>query len=249
MCDPEWKPYVRQMLGATIRQAPLMGQFIWRCKQGHLLEDTDCTYAPLFPGGPPIHGSSYTRSNTATNDTMEWELIADDMDSVQNDSVVYDMGQSGGTLTRTLGSNESRTLHDFGINPGETYHYAMRLTINGTTSSLIPLGTVTAPPDLGIPWIVLHGDKEMITTSPYVEPGYDAVDNYDLALTDEVVVSGAVDHTIPGKYYIYYDVTDSSGNAADRVYRSVTISGTSTYAADNPPPAPNDIYRMCCMVR
>ena len=42
-----------------------------------------------------------------------------------------------------------------------------------------------------------------------------ATDNYDGDLTSSIVVSGSVDTSTIGTYTLTYDVSDTSGNAAD----------------------------------
>ena len=75
------------------------------------------------------------------------------------------------------------------------------------------------------PVISLEGSSHMIipVNSTYTEPGYAATDNYDGGLTGSVTVTGTVDVTQTGTYRLYYDVTDSSGNAAVQQVRTVNV--------------------------
>lgn len=56
----------------------------------------------------------------------------------------------------------------------------------------------------------------------YSEPGYTATDNVDGDLTDNVEVTGEVLPEI-GEYLLTYAVSDSAGNAADEVTRTVMV--------------------------
>lgn len=81
------------------------------------------------------------------------------------------------------------------------------------------------------PVISLLGDNPITLEvgTPYVEPGYEATDNYDGDITADVAVTGSVDHTIPGAYVLRYNVCDSSGNAAEEKTRTVNVVETSTF--------------------
>ncbi len=75
------------------------------------------------------------------------------------------------------------------------------------------------------PVITLVGDSEI--TSPVgtvvTDPGATATDNEDGNITDRINRSGNVDINNAGTYYIYYSVSDVSGNLADTVTRTYII--------------------------
>lgn len=76
------------------------------------------------------------------------------------------------------------------------------------------------------PVITLLGSDEITLNlhEVFTEPGYLALDDEDGNLTASVVVAGdEVDPETVGDYVITYDVTDSDGNAADQVTRTVHI--------------------------
>ena len=50
-----------------------------------------------------------------------------------------------------------------------------------------------------------------------------AVDNYDGDLTSSIVVTGSVDTNTVGTYILSYDVTDTNGNVATTVNRTVNV--------------------------
>ena len=59
---------------------------------------------------------------------------------------------------------------------------------------------------------------------PYVEFGAQAVDNVDGDLTASIVIdSSSVDTSTPGAYIVTYDVTDTAGNDAITVSRTVKV--------------------------
>ena len=46
----------------------------------------------------------------------------------------------------------------------------------------------------------------------YKQPVYEAIDNYDGDITDQVIITGEVNNTVDGIYEVVYSVKDSSGN-------------------------------------
>ena len=83
--------------------------------------------------------------------------------------------------------------------------------------------------DTTIPVITLTGANPQVIEvgSPYVELGATALDNYDGDLTGSIVIdSSAVDTSTLGSYPVTYDVTDSSGNPAVQVTRTVDVVDT-----------------------
>ena len=69
------------------------------------------------------------------------------------------------------------------------------------------------------PVLILEGSTSMTIQEgkTFSEPGYNASDNADGDLTDQVVITGSVDTAKPGTYKLYYTVTDSFGNSDTEV--------------------------------
>ena len=83
--------------------------------------------------------------------------------------------------------------------------------------------------DTTIPVITLVGanPQTIEAGSPYVELGATASDNYDGDITASIITdASAVDTAVVGSYSVTYDVTDSSGNAAIQVTRTVDVVDT-----------------------
>ena len=65
------------------------------------------------------------------------------------------------------------------------------------------------------PTIELVEDDVLVKVGEeYIEPGYNATDNYDGDITDRVVVQSNIDNTKDGEYEVTYLVKDSSSNSA-----------------------------------
>ena len=87
--------------------------------------------------------------------------------------------------------------------------------------------TVNVNPDTTAPVISLNGSSIINLTvgDSYSELGATATDNLDGDISASIVVGGdTVDANTAGIYVVTYNVSDSSGNAADEVTRTVNVS-------------------------
>lgn len=75
------------------------------------------------------------------------------------------------------------------------------------------------------PTLSLKGEAELtiVKGNKYKEAGFTATDNYDGDLTEKVTVGGKVDVDKAGEYTLTYEVADSSGNAAEKKTRKITV--------------------------
>jgi hypothetical protein len=80
-------------------------------------------------------------------------------------------------------------------------------------------------PDSNAPVIQLRGDTtvNIQIDSPYSDAGASASDKEDGDVTSRIVVTNNVNTTVLGTYTITYNVSDSSGNAATPVTRTVNV--------------------------
>jgi hypothetical protein len=84
-------------------------------------------------------------------------------------------------------------------------------------------------PDLTAPVITLEGaDPQFINCGgTYTELGADVTDNVDPdeSLDDDVVIGGvaSINTALPGDYQVTYNVSDTAGNPAIEVVRTVTV--------------------------
>jgi hypothetical protein len=62
----------------------------------------------------------------------------------------------------------------------------------------------------------------------YNEQGATATDNFDGNLTSSIAISGTVNTSTAGTYFVNYNVSDSSGNAATQVTRTVNVTADTT---------------------
>ncbi|MFH1171069.1 MAG: DUF5011 domain-containing protein [bacterium] len=59
--------------------------------------------------------------------------------------------------------------------------------------------------------------------SEFVNPGASAFDDADGDITSKIITTGSVNTTRVGRYTITYNVTDTAGNAADAVIRTIDV--------------------------
>ena len=77
-----------------------------------------------------------------------------------------------------------------------------------------------------LPELSLYGNDYVYLEigSPYIEAGYDAIDNLDGDITDKVVVKNNIDIESPGIYEVVYSVKDSSDNYVKTTRKVEVIS-------------------------
>ena len=142
-------------------------------------------------------------------------------DSDNGDSLTYSWTgpflEGSGTVTGvdptvTLQSLGQHTITlDVDDGNGGTDTDTVTITVVDTTSPVITLvGSDPVSVQLG---------------SAYIDPGSIASDNVDGDITANIVTFNPVDVNTVGSYTVTYDVSDSSGNPATQVTRTVTVIG------------------------
>jgi len=82
--------------------------------------------------------------------------------------------------------------------------------------------------DIVPPVITLNGDNPLYVEqgTSYVELGASAIDARDGDISEDVLITGAVNTASSGTYTLSYDVTDAAGNSAVTVERTVIVQDT-----------------------
>lgn len=90
--------------------------------------------------------------------------------------------------------------------------------------------TVNVTSDAVAPIITLIGSATMSVNvgGSFVDPGASASDNVDGDITSSIVVSGSVNTAAIGSYVLNYNVSDTAGNAATQVSRTVNVVAASS---------------------
>jgi hypothetical protein len=117
--------------------------------------------------------------------------------------------------TVVLGEN---TPHYFaGISDESFYTFTIQTdtTTTATITSTNPIITLIGDN----PMTIFQGDS-------YTEPGFTAVNALGINISDDVSVFGTIVSNIIGTYTLVYDVSDSSGNEAITITRTVNVIST-----------------------
>jgi hypothetical protein len=103
------------------------------------------------------------------------------------------------------------------------------LAVGGTTRNGVFFNDgrgALGPGDTSAPVIQLVGEATITVTvtDPYQDAGATATDDIDGNLTTRIVTNNNVNTAVVGSYSVTYNVTDTSGNAATQVTRTVRIA-------------------------
>ena len=143
--------------------------------------------------------------------------------TTDNKAVAVD---STGLPTITNGNNGTNQVFDwYYLDAQDSY-----------TKSVVQTLTVLATSDQTKPVISLVGENPVTVAqnSVYVDAGATAIDDVDGVITDNIVTTNTVDTSSTSTQYVYYNVADSGGNAADQVVRTVNITAANTPATGQP---------------
>lgn len=130
----------------------------------------------------------------------------------------------GAPLPRTLFTANFTTASTF--SSGSTaVRFSSRVTALDYDFAANPVVVTGVPSaDTTPPTVTLRGGNvTLIQGATYVDAGATAFDNRDGDISGRVVVSGAVNTSVPGTYVISYDVRDLAGNSAATVTRTVQV--------------------------
>ncbi|KAB7668431.1 immune inhibitor A domain-containing protein [Bacillus sp. B1-b2] len=137
--------------------------------------------------------------------------------------------EPGFTATDNIDGNITELVEVHGLDsldvnkPGE---YVLTYAVTDKAGNSAEVKRTVHVVDEEKPYITLtDGTVEVEAGTEYVEPGFEATDNVDGDLTEEVQVSGEVDIIRPGEYTLTYTVTDSSDNSYS-VTRAIIVVDT-----------------------
>ncbi|MBI3119468.1 MAG: DUF5011 domain-containing protein, partial [Candidatus Hydrogenedentes bacterium] len=115
------------------------------------------------------------------------------------------------------------------IDTSHTGEYVITYTATDSHSnSATPVTRTVHVVDTTPPVITLNGNAEETVEcgQPYSDAGATASDDCDGDLTSAIVDEGGVNTSVPADYTLSFDVTDSTGNAAATVTRTVHVVDT-----------------------
>lgn len=120
-----------------------------------------------------------------------------------------------------------------GLKPNTSYEWRVQGVDGSMTSEFTAWQSFATAQDVDNPIITLIGNASVTITeaqaATWEDPGATANDPTEGDISADIVVTGSVG-TTAGVYTLDYDVTDSSGNAAATVTRTVTVQSEDTEA-------------------
>lgn len=158
-------------------------------------------------------------------------------------------GDITGRITTTVTSEVySLTELDTAVEDIYTFHYNVSDTAGNAAEEVTRTVVVALDPDVVRPVITLLGEAsvQLENGAIYSDAGAAAEDDRDGNITDRIAVTitkdgkavRALDTSVAGTYIIHYNVSDSAGNAASEVTRSVTVGAASLPPTPTPTPTP-----------
>src|SRR3989338_3770843 len=170
---------------------------------------------------------------TESDDPVEYgdtiTITADVTDDISLiDSVVLTIGADVFPMTNTVGDTYSVDIPTTGMTLG-TQSYTITATDDSDAANEATETGDFVVVDTTIPVITLVGvnPQTIEVGDAYTELGATAIDNYDGDITTSISIDAtAVDTDTLGSYTVTYDVTDSEGNAATQVTRTVDVIDT-----------------------
>jgi hypothetical protein len=167
-----------------------------------------------------INDAATTAEDTAATITV----LANDSDVDGDALTVTAVGvATNGTVT-TDGTSVVYTPNA-NYNGPDSFTYDISDGNGGTATATVNV-TVNAVNDQ--PVITMNGTSPVIVEggSTYIDAGASAADVEDGDISANIVVNNPVNTAVPGSYTVTYDVSDTAGNPATQVTRSVTVADT-----------------------
>ena len=181
--------------------------------------------------------------NAATQVTRTVNVIADTTKpvitligaSTININVGDSYSDQGATATDNIDGNLTSSIVTTGsVNTTVAGTYSINYNVSDNAGNAADTVTRTVNVNEVIdtvkPVITLIGASTINLTvgDSYIDQGATASDNVDGDLTSSIVTTGSVNTAVAGSYSINYNVSDSAGNNADQVTRTVNVSEPSS---------------------
>lgn len=168
-----------------------------------------------------------TDMNTSANGDIKGissvSISTDIVFSVRSGDTNPPTGAFSGSFTNPTGSS-------LGVPDAQYFQYQATFSSGdaGITPKLYDVTTTYSIVDTTPPVITRVGDAEITVEAKtsYIDDGATAFDDFDDDITANIITVNPVDVDVVGDYTITYNVSDSSGNAADSVTRTVHVVDT-----------------------
>ena len=193
----------------------------------------------IYRNGDEYGKVNVTITTPGLEDSPDYSETLLNNTTITGEELLYSTPQVEITTAPTHGTatldNSNGEITYYNYDPDDTYSgddffiYTITETINGCTyTSTGRVDFTVQSSDTEKPIITLVGNpiEEIMLDSTYNDAGATAFDNDDGDITSSIVVTNGVDSSTVGTYTVSYNVTDSQGNAATTVTRTVNVSST-----------------------
>tara|TARA_Y100000768_G_scaffold320812_1_gene256683 strand:- start:158 stop:3280 length:3123 start_codon:yes stop_codon:yes gene_type:complete len=185
-----------------------------------------------------VYTITYSASDSSGNTATETRTV-NVVDTT--DPVITVLGNNPETIEVGSNYNDAGATSDGGetvtttgtVNTNIVGVYTITYTVTDASGNQATATRTVNVVDTTAPVIELVGSGTVTIEvgTAYLDAGATALDNVDGDITSSIITTNNVDSNTVGTYSVTYDVTDSSGNPAIQVSRTVTV----TTAPNNPP--------------
>jgi hypothetical protein len=168
-------------------------------------------------------------------------LLGDDPQTVILDSAYTELGAN---VTDNLDSSPTLTIDSSAVNVSTVGSYNVLYdAVDEAGNSATQVARMVNVVDTTAPVITLLGDSplNLALGQEFVDPGAEALDNVDGDISANVEVTGTVDTETIGSYELHYNVSDTAGNSATEVIRTVVVSDLVIGSESNSTPTTNSV--------
>ena len=194
--------------------------------------NTQGTYTILYDAQDSESNAANQRSRTVNVGDFTAPIITLNGTSTTYHEQLTPYSDAGATASDNIDDNAALTASivktgSVAANSAGTYLLSYNVSDSAGNAATTMVRTVIVE-DTTIPTLSLNGtatvNHEQGTT--YIDQGAAASDNVDGNITNDVLVSSTVNETTAGTYTVTYNVSDSSGNAASTLIRTVIVEDT-----------------------
>ena len=135
------------------------------------------------------------------------------------------------TITYTAPGGTPQDVTSTGVNTDNVGTYTYTYTVTDDNNQ-VATASRTVNVNNTAPVITLQGANPhpwLTGTDPYVDPGFTVTD--ETKTVSDVIVTGSVDPTTTGTYYLYYNLTDEWGGNATQRTRTIQVGNAAPVLA------------------
>ena len=156
------------------------------------------------------------------------------------------VGAVTGTVSYNAGSRTATFTPLSSLSNGETYTATILSTVADPAQVSLSVNHVWSFTTTPLPVISLISSTTVLAEagSLYTDAGATAFSTLDGDLTSNLVVTNAVNDLLPGSYSVTYNVSDTQGNAATPVIRTVNVVDTTAPVITMTGPSPVSVERL-----